>query len=60
MLELSAKKGVSIIVSSDAHDPSSVGVFDKAKKLLDDLSFDPSLVVNSSFKTLMSFLSLPF
>lgn len=60
MLKLSEKKGVRIIVSSDAHDPSSVGSFDKAVKLLDDLSFDQSLVVNSSFETLMSFLSLPF
>lgn len=48
MLELCERYRVSIIVSTDAHDPAYVGNFDKAYELLESISFDESLILNNS------------
>lgn len=46
MLELCQKYRSPIIVDSDAHDPGAVGRFDSAVALLNEVGFDPSLVLN--------------
>ena len=56
MLELCARFGVPVIVSSDAHDPSRVGNFTLAETLLDSVSFPESLVLNTDAKKLTDFL----
>lgn len=56
MLSLCMEYGVPIIVSSDAHDPSWVGEFTLARKLLEDVSFDEDLILNTELKKLADFI----
>lgn len=58
MLKLCQEYQVPIIVSSDAHDPSWVGQFSLAYKLLDELHFDDSLVLNNDIKKLKDFIGI--
>lgn len=56
MLELCMEYKVPIMVNSDAHDPSWVGEFTLAYKLLQDLNFDENLIVNNELDKLKSFV----
>ena len=57
MLKLCEQQHIPIIVSSDAHDPSCVGRFDLAVKLLDELQFDESLILTNDIEKLRAFIS---
>ena len=46
----------SIIVSSDAHDPSTVGRFQEAIALLEEVGFDEELIVNNSEEKFREFI----
>lgn len=48
MLRLCKEYEVPIIVSSDAHDPSWVGIFDKAVDLIEEEGFYEDLILNTS------------
>lgn len=56
MLDYCEKYGTSIIVNSDAHDPSAVGVFDRAAALLEEHGFDERLIVNADEERLRKFI----
>lgn len=45
-----------IVVDSDAHDPSEVGRLDAARALLDEVGFDPALVVNAKEERVLDFI----
>ncbi len=57
-LELCMKYRANIIVSSDAHDPSTVGRFIEAKALLDEIGFDEELIVNNSEEKFREFIGI--
>lgn len=59
MLPLCRKLEVPVIVDSDAHDPSAVGVLCYAKKLLEELDFPEELVLSTDPDKLKAFLELP-
>lgn len=56
MLNLCQAHRVPIIVNSDAHDPSYVGRFNEACKLLDEVEFDKELILNTSIKKFKEFI----
>lgn len=56
MLKLCEELRVPVIVNSDAHDPSGVGNFELAVKLLEEISFPPSLILNTDGAKLLEFL----
>lgn len=56
MLPLCMEYGVPIIVNTDAHDPSQVGDFTLARKLLEEIGFDESLILNNDLYKLKAFL----
>jgi putative hydrolase len=56
MLKLCMEFEVPIIVNSDAHDPSWVGEFSLAEKLLKEISFPNSLILNTAQDKLLCFL----
>ena len=56
MLRYCQQLRVPIIVNSDAHDPSWVGQFSHALELLEQLDFDPDLILNTDKDALMTFL----
>ncbi|MCR5023876.1 MAG: phosphatase [Lachnospiraceae bacterium] len=58
MLRLCKEYEVPVIVSSDAHDPSWVGIFDKAVDLIEEEGFDEDLILNTSVEKIMKFLNL--
>ena len=58
MLKLCEQQQVPIIISSDAHDPSWVGRFDLAVKLLEELQFDESLILTNDIEKLRSFIGV--
>ncbi len=58
MLQLCQEYDVSIIVSSDAHDPSWVGKFDLAYQLLEELEFDERLILNNDIDKLKAFICI--
>lgn len=58
MLSLCQRYGCPILVSTDAHDPSEVGDFRLAQALLEELHFDPELIVNRNKESLKAFLGL--
>jgi putative hydrolase len=47
---------VPIIINSDAHDPSYVGDFSEAYKLLKELNFDEKLILNTSIEKFKAFI----
>ena len=49
---------VPIIISSDAHDPSWIGRFDLAVKLLEELQFDESLILTNDIEKLRAFIGV--
>lgn len=55
-LTLCMKHRTFIYVGSDAHDPSQIGRFDEAVKLLDDFGFDESLILNTSEEKFREFI----
>lgn len=60
MLKLCMKYSVPIIVSSDAHDPSWVGEFSLAEKLLNEMEFDEKLILNTSTEKFLNFIKYSF
>ena len=56
MLTLCEQYEVPVIINSDAHDPSSVGDFDLAVRLLEETHFREDLVLNNDYDKLMAFL----
>lgn len=58
MLELCHDEKVPIMISSDAHDPSWVGEFGLAEKLIAETGFDESLILNNNPAALKEFLGL--
>lgn len=56
MLPLCMELRVPIIVNTDAHDPSAVGDFSFAVKLLERLQVDEALIVNQDLEKLKKFL----
>lgn len=58
MLELCEKSGVPVVISSDAHDPSWVGEFTLAEKLILENGFDQQLVLNNDPAALKKFFGL--
>lgn len=56
MLPLCMQHGVNIIVNTDSHDPSAVGDFTLARKLLEEIGFDESLILNNDLERLKAFL----
>lgn len=58
MLSLCMEYQSPIIVNSDAHDPSCVGDFSLAIKLLDEVGFDENLILNNSIEKFYNFIRL--
>lgn len=56
MLECCEKYRVPVIINSDAHDPSAVGIFDYALALVREYGFDESLIVNADEEKLKAFI----
>lgn len=56
MLTLCSQYRVPIIINSDAHDPSYVGDFSEAYKLLEELNFDEELILNTSIEKFKAFI----
>jgi len=56
MLALCMEYRVPVIVSSDAHDPSQVGRFDQALRLLEELGFDEELILNNDLQKIKGFI----
>lgn len=56
MLNLCNQYGVHIIINSDAHDPSCVGDFSEAGKLLNEVGFDNELILNTSIDKFKKFI----
>lgn len=57
MLALCMAHRCPIVVDSDAHDPSRVGKFDEAVKFLEEVGFDPSLIVNTGEEQVRRFIA---
>ncbi|MBO7703289.1 MAG: phosphatase [Solobacterium sp.] len=57
MLGLCAERGVPIVVNTDAHDPSQVGVFTDAIELLSSLNFPDALILNNDLEKLRTYLT---
>lgn len=56
MLALCMEYGVPIIVNTDSHDPATVGDFDLAYKLLEEIGFDEALILNNDAEKVKRFL----
>ena len=48
---------VPIIVSSDAHDPSWVGEWKDALKLIEECGFDEDLILNNNAEKVLRFIN---
>ena len=59
MLALCRKQEVPVLVSSDAHDPSEVGLFYDALKLLNEVQFPPELILNTDVDRFKQFIGFP-
>ncbi len=57
ILRLCREKNVPVIVNSDAHDPSQVGMLDLAVELLESEDFPADLVLNADYDRLVRFLT---
>lgn len=57
-LEKCAKKNARIVVNTDAHLGEEVGVFEEAKKLLEEIKFPHNLIINRSRQTISSFFGV--
>jgi putative hydrolase len=56
MLSLCMEHRVPIIVNTDSHDPSTVGDFTLAYKLLEEMEFDEDLILNNDPEKVKNFL----
>lgn len=56
MLALCMQHRVPIIVSSDAHDPSAVGGFEQASRLLERVGFDEELILTNDVQKVKDFI----
>jgi len=56
LLPLCAEVGVNIIVNTDSHDPSTVGDFNLAQMLLEEVGFPDALIVNNDLRKVKGFL----
>ena len=56
MLPLCMEYRVPILVNTDAHDPEMVGQFCLARRLLDQLEMDESLILNLDLEKTKTFL----
>lgn len=56
MLPLCAREGVPIVVNTDSHDPSFVGDFDLARKLIAEIGFPEELILSNDLEKLKAFL----
>ncbi len=56
MLALCRQSEVPVIVNSDAHDPSDVGNFVLAVKLLEEIGFDETLILNTDVEVFQAFI----
>lgn len=56
LLRLSMKEGVPVVLGSDAHFYTSIGVFSHVEALLNDMDFPPELVLNTDPDRLVSLL----
>lgn len=59
MIPLCMDRGVKIIINTDAHDPSQVGDFSLAMKLLSTMEVNEDLILNNDLAKLKSFLLDP-
>ena len=57
MLPLCQELGVPIVVNTDAHDPSAVGLMPYARALLEELRFPEELVLNTDVEKALAFLN---
>lgn len=55
MIPLCMEMGVPIVVNTDAHDPSSVGIFTDARELLASLEVNEDLILNNDAAKLKAF-----
>ena len=58
MLSFCMEYDVPIIVNSDAHDPSGVGDFKNAIKLLEEMNFKEELILNTDLEKFKKFINL--
>lgn len=56
MVPLCMEYGVPIIVNTDSHDPSAVGDFTLARKLLEEIGVNEDLILNNDLEKLKNFL----
>ena len=56
MIPLCMEMGVPIVVNTDAHNPSSVGIFTDARELLASLEVNEDLILNNDAAKLKAFL----
>lgn len=56
MLALCMERRCPIVVDTDAHDPSRVGKFDQAVQFLEEVGFDPALIVNADEERVRRFV----
>lgn len=56
MVPLCMEHGVSIVVNTDAHDPSAVGDFTLARKLMEEIGVNEALILNNDLGKLKAFL----
>lgn len=57
MLTLCMEERCPIVVDTDAHDPSRVGIFTEAVDFLEKFGFDPSLIVNAEVERVRRFIA---
>ena len=56
MIPLCMERGVFVVVDTDAHDPSAVGNFELARKLLETMDINEELILNNDLQKLKKFL----
>lgn len=57
ILEVCAKEDLSIVMGSDAHHTSTVGRFDMAINLIEEIGFPKELILNSSSENFLEYIS---
>ncbi|MDO4475561.1 MAG: phosphatase [Lachnospiraceae bacterium] len=58
MLRLCSEMRVPIIVDTDSHDPSQVGDFELALAFMEEMNFDPELVLNTSKEKVLAWIGV--
>lgn len=57
MLALCRQYEVPVIVDSDAHDPSAVGILDEARQFLQEQDFPEKLILNVDIDRVKQFIA---